>query len=58
MRENFLTPATIAGTAVIITVEGRGALAPGMQIPALLIGVYFMAVLFEQDLFWAVKISC
>ena len=36
------TPATIAGIAVIITVLGRGALAPGMQSPTLFSGVYLM----------------
>ncbi len=36
------TPAIWAGTAVIITVEGSGAEAPGTQTPTLLIGVYLI----------------
>ena len=36
------TPATCAGTAVIITVEGSGAEAPGTQMPTLLMGVYLI----------------
>jgi hypothetical protein len=36
------TPATWAGTAVIITVEGSGAEAPGTQTPIRLMGVYRM----------------
>ena len=38
------TPATCAGTAVIMTVDGSGADAPGTHIPTRFIGVYLMPV--------------
>ncbi|GAH07812.1 unnamed protein product, partial [marine sediment metagenome] len=43
------TPATCAGTAHIITVDGSGADAPGTQMPTLFIGVYFIPDAFGRN---------
>ena len=44
-----LTPATWAGTTVMMTVEGSGAAAPGTQTPARRMGTYLMPVPCENS---------